>query len=484
MFERLFKSFSSLTNTQPLSEPDSGPLGSRSNSRPNNGDEPVIITRDEHCISRKNINRSALNVMYELNREGYEAYLVGGAVRDLLLGQQPKDFDVATNATPEQVKNLFKRSRIVGKRFKIVHVRAGREITEVTTFRASHDATANTPSQGTKQDAVTNQQGMLLRDNVYGSLREDALRRDFTVNALYYSVDGFTVLDYTSGMQDLELRQLKIIGDPEQRYAEDPVRLLRAVRLAAKLDFAIEPQTAAPIASSGKLLSQVAPARLFDEMSKLFLSGYGQKTLPLLRQYHLFELLFPAAFAAASHCQPDYFTLLDNALGNTDQRISEDKPVTPAFFYAVVLWPIVCERSKAYRRDGLPAITALQKAGYDAIESQIALMSIPKRFSIAARDIWILQQRLETINEKRTTSVLAHAKFRAAYDFLLLRNQSGEDLSARCDYWTEQQRLHPEIEREKDHRYRQRDNQKRNQNRYRNSNKHHRSDKPSSEDTN
>ena len=430
--------------------------------------QATIIPRDQHVISRKQISRSALNVMYELNRVGYEAYLVGGAVRDLLLGQQPKDFDVATDATPEQVKTLFKRARIVGRRFKIVHVRAGREITEVTTFRAGHDqavvadgvtADAKDKSSGKARakaqahpDAETNHKGMLLRDNVYGSLRDDALRRDFTVNALYYSVDGFAVYDYTDAMADLADRQLRIIGNAEQRYSEDPVRVLRAVRLAAKLDFAIAASTAEPLSRCGKLLDQVAPARLFDEMSKLFLAGYGLKTFRLLQHYQLLEHLFPAALAAAKHSQPNYQTLVENALINTDQRIQQGKPVTPAYLYAVMLWPIVCQRSQAYRDQGLPATAALQKAGYDAIDAQLGVTSIPKRFSIAARDIWSLQYRLENINKKRAAAVLTHAKFRAGYDFLLLRNESGDTLTKQCDYWTEQQRLHPEIEQEKSRR--------------------------------
>ena len=234
----------------------------------------VTISRDEHTISRKQISKNALNVMYELTRAGYQAYLVGGGVRDLLLGLSPKDFDVATDATPEQVKQHFRRARIVGRRFRIVHVRFGREIIEVTTFRGSHDQTDDSKINRNDKTQV-NDHGMLLRDNVYGSLHDDAMRRDFTINALYYSIEGFTVLDYTNGMQDLADKKIRIIGDAAQRYAEDPVRMLRAIRFQAKFDFSLENATAKPIAQLAPLLKQISAPRLFDEVLKLFLSGKG-----------------------------------------------------------------------------------------------------------------------------------------------------------------------------------------------------------------
>ncbi|MCH1488168.1 MAG: polynucleotide adenylyltransferase PcnB, partial [Pseudomonadales bacterium] len=252
-------------------------------------DEPLVLERAEHCISRKQISKNALTVLYDLNKAGYEAYLVGGCIRDLLLSGKPKDFDVATNATPEQVNALFRRARIVGRRFKIVHVRFGREVIEVTTFRAAHQE----PQAGTDPRGEQNSQGMLLRDNVYGSLREDALRRDFTINALYYSVDGFRVFDYTAGLADLDKKLLRMIGDPAQRYREDPVRMLRVIRFAAKLGFTIEKATAAPIADMSHHLEQVAPARLFDEISKLFLGGQAYKIFQLMLKYDLFSPLFP-----------------------------------------------------------------------------------------------------------------------------------------------------------------------------------------------
>lgn len=412
--------------------------------------EPEVIARDDHCISRKQISKNALTVIYELRRAGYEAYLVGGGVRDLLLGLTPKDFDVATNATPEQVHQQFKRARIVGRRFKIVHVRFGREIIEVTTFRAGHDQLED--SAGANKKAQANAQGMLLRDNVYGSLRDDALRRDFTVNALYYSVDGFTVLDYVNGLADLNQRILRIIGDASQRYAEDPVRMLRAIRFSAKFDFELEPSTAAPLSSHGQLLDQVAPARLFDEIIKLLLSGNGLRTFELLVEYGLLRYLFPATapFLADDPEHNPNYQLIRNALANTDQRIAEDKPVTPAFLYAALLWPKVSQQAASLEAEGAPRLRALQIAGHQAIDEMIPVIAIPKRFSIASREIWTLQQRLETAQGKRAIAVLKHPRFRAAYDFLLLREQIADQDPPRGEFWTQLQEEHP-VSSGKDH---------------------------------
>ena len=405
---------------------------------------PDIISRDDHCISRKQISKNALTVIYDLRRAGYEAYLVGGGVRDLLLNRSPKDFDIATNATPEQVQQTFRRARIVGRRFRIAHVRFGREIIEVTTFRGSHDSVEGKQRKNNKSQ--TNDQGMLVRDNVYGNLHDDAMRRDFTINALYYSIDGFSVLDYTGGIEDLKKRQIRIIGEASQRYAEDPVRMLRAVRFQAKFDFKLEAKTAAPIQSLAPLLAQVAPPRLFDEVIKLLLTGKGQQTFKLLVEYQLFDTLFPttAPFLTSGNTANNFdYQLICNALENTDRRVQQGKPVTPAFLYAALLWPVVREEAENTIADGTPRLRALQLAGHYAVDAQLVTIAIPKRFSIPMREIWTLQQRLETAHGKRAIGVLQHPRFRAAYDFLLLREQTGESVNNRGEFWTALQVEHP-----------------------------------------
>jgi poly(A) polymerase len=398
----------------------------------------VIYPRDAHTISRKDISDAALKVMYRLNSAGYEAYLVGGGVRDLLLGGHPKDFDVATDATPEQVREQFRNSRIIGRRFKIVHVSFGREIIEVTTFRGHHEREADDDGDETSapsgQHAARSDTGMLLRDNVYGSIEEDAIRRDFTVNALYYSVRDFTVHDFCHGVEDLKRRLLRIIGHPETRYREDPVRMLRAIRLAAKLGFTIEPATAEPIFRLRHLLHDVPPARLFDEMLKLFMAGYGVVTFELLRQYHLFEQLFPDA--AAQLDDEASLNLIINALAGTDQRINDGKTVTPAFLFAALLWPAVRHQKAALEATGMDAMPALHEAANSVIHGQCTLITIPRRFQIPMREIWELQLRLPHCNGKRAQRTLEHPRFRAAYDFLLLREQSGEIEPGLGDWWT------------------------------------------------
>ena len=438
MLKRLYKS---LTSSSKSVESDLSPAISQS-SDPH--EAPDIISRDDHCISRKQISKNALTVIYDLRRAGYEAYLVGGGVRDLLLNRSPKDFDIATNATPEQVQQTFRRARIVGRRFRIAHVRFGREIIEVTTFRGNHDQVENTQRKNNKSQ--TNDQGMLVRDNVYGNLHDDAMRRDFTINALYYSIDGFTVLDYTGGIADLKKRQIRIIGDASQRYAEDPVRMLRAVRFQAKFDFKLETKTAAPIQSLAHLLSQVAPPRLFDEIIKLLLTGKGQKTFKLLVEYQLFDTLFPttAPFLKSGNLADNFdYQLIGNALENTDRRVQQGKPVTPAFLYAALLWPVVREEAENIMADGTPRLRALQLAGHYAVDAQLITIAIPKRFSIPMREIWTLQQRLESTHGKRAIGVLQHPRFRAAYDFLLLREQTGESVNNRGAFWTDLQIEHP-----------------------------------------
>lgn len=403
------------------------------------------IPRDEHSVSRKNISDSALKVMSRLRSGGFQAFLVGGAVRDLLLGGHPKDFDVATDATPEQVNELFRNSRIIGRRFRIVHVRFGREIIEVTTFRGHHDEQESNSKNNNRQTQKTSNEGVLLRDNVFGSLEDDAVRRDFTVNALYYCSEDFSVYDYVHGLRDMEQRQICIIGDPEKRYREDPVRMLRAIRFAAKLDFSIESNTAEPIPELAYMLEAIPAARLFDEMLKLFMSGYALQTFKLLVEYDLLEHLFPATATVledSAHAQE----LIEAAMASTDSRIAAEKPVTPAFIIAALLWWPVVRLKLQLEDDGEDTAGALQKAGQIVINEQIHHIAIPRRYTAPMREIWEFQPRLQSRKGKKAVQLLGHRRFRAAYDFLLLRETSGEDLENLGAYWTELQEKNPNPE--------------------------------------
>ncbi|MCW8825902.1 MAG: polynucleotide adenylyltransferase PcnB, partial [Gammaproteobacteria bacterium] len=328
-------------------------------SKENSGGAPHIIDRNHHNISRKNISRNALKVLYKLNESGYAAYLVGGGVRDLLLERRPKDFDIATDATPEQVKRLFRNSRLIGRRFRLAHVFFGRDIIEVATFRGPN-----------VEDAKTSDQGMILRDNVYGTLEEDAWRRDFSVNALYYNIDDFSVVDYTGGMPDIKAKKLRIIGKPEQRFREDPVRMLRAVRFAAKLDFRIEKRCEKSIDKLGGLLEDISSARLFDESTKLFLSGHGVESFFELRHYDLFYTLYPEIDERLdSH--PEFEKFIEVAMRNSDLRIAKNRPVTPAFLIAVLLWPEVKIRVEEHApaSDGV-YLQVLQQEGDHVLHNQ------------------------------------------------------------------------------------------------------------------
>ena len=399
------------------------------------------ISRDGHPVSRKHISDNALKVMSRLTSQGFQAFLVGGAVRDLLLGGHPKDFDVATDATPEEVHELFRNSRIIGRRFRIVHVRFGREIIEVTTFRGHHDD--DSPASN-KPAARRADSGMLLRDNVYGSLEEDAVRRDFTVNALYYSSADFCVYDYVDGLRDLEERQIRIIGNPEQRYREDPVRMLRAVRFAAKLDFGIEAATAEPMPGLAHMLEAIPAARLFDEMLKLFMAGYALPTFQLLRDYDLLEHLFPATASELEH-SPGCAALIEAAMRSTDERVAIDKPVTPAFILAALLWPPLQDLRHDLEDNGMQPMEAIGEAAQSLIAEQLHHIAIPRRFTAPMREIWEFQLRLQKRRGRKSVQLLSHRRFRAAYDFLLLREQAGEDLDGLGKYWTELQEKHPDV---------------------------------------
>ncbi len=412
-------------------------ITARFNRQPSSQRGPQKIPRDQHGIARKQISDNALKVISRLNSAGFEAYLVGGGVRDILLGGEPKDFDVATNATPEEVRKQFRNSRIIGRRFRIVHVRFGREVIEVTTFRAHHDQQEN-------KHAARNDSGMLLRDNVFGDIDDDAVRRDLTINALYYSSKDFCVYDFVGGLNDLSNRMIRIIGDPETRYREDPVRMLRVVRFAAKLDFDIEANTEAPLTKLAPLLNDIAPARMFDEVIKLLMHGRGLQTYALLRRYGLFTPLFPATQRLLDQNQPQADEFIQQGLINTDARIAENKPVTPAFLYAILLWPAFKALHKQLLAEGEPEIPALHQAAERVLHQQQQSIAIPKRFSLPMRDIWELQLRLKRRQGKRAEQLLEHRYFRAGYDFLLLREQVGELEEGLGQWWQAFQESHPE----------------------------------------
>ncbi len=392
--------------------------------------EPLVIPRPEHPISRANISPNALKVLNRLKQAGFQAYLVGGGVRDLLLGHEPKDFDIATNATPEEVRAVFRNCRLIGRRFRLAHVFFGREIVEVATFRGSNGDGGS--------DAQVTEHGMILRDNVYGSIAEDALRRDFTVNALYYNIADFSLVDYAGGLADIEQGRLRLIGeDPEARYREDPVRMLRAVRFACKLGFMIDPDCAAPIRELAELLGEISPARLFEETLKLFHGGYALQAFEKLRHYDLFAQLFPetdACLAREDHAFP--ITFVSRGLDNTDRRILEGKPVAPAFLFAVLLWEPVRLRYQALLDDGMPSAEAMALASHEVASAQQQWVAIQKRFALPMREIWALQPRLERRQGKRPMVLLSHPRFRAAYDFLLLRAEAGETDPEIAQWWT------------------------------------------------
>lgn len=372
---------------------------------------------------------------------------MGGGVRDLLLGIQPKDFDIATDATPDEIKSLFRNARIIGRRFRIVHIQFGREIIEVSTFRDRPEESVVMESgkmgrKGKQLDSAQSRTGMILRDNVYGNIEADVNRRDFTVNALYYTVQNFEIHDYFQGMEDIKTRTLRMIGDPVQRYREDPVRILRALRLAAKLDFTLAADTAAPITEYAYMLESIPAARLFDEFMKMFFSGSAMATFHKLLEYEVFGILFPAT-APFLDKEGKAFRLMESAFASTDKRVQEGKRVTPSFLLAAVLWPPVEAVFNQLVASGMPAMPAMHDASQQIIREQAERISIPKRFSLPMREIWEYQLRLPQRQGKRAESLLSHKRFRAAYDFLLLREESGEELEGLGRWWTEFQEADP-----------------------------------------
>ena len=383
------------------------------------------ISAKDHKIDKNLISQSALITCEGLQKAGFEAFIVGGAVRDLLLNVKPKDFDVATDATPEEVYKIFRRSRIIGRRFRLVHVLWGQETIEVSTFRGHHM---------TEGDAQTNDSGRIIRDNIFGNLTEDAARRDFTANALYYNAATEEILDFHNGVADIKANLLRMIGDPVTRYQEDPVRMLRAVRLSAKLGLKIEKNTEAPIQKLADLLQDVPPSRLFDEMLKLFLSGHAVESISALREQHLHHGLLPLLDLVLEQPLGERFVML--ALKNTDDRIRIGKSSNPSFLFATLLWHEMLVAWKKYQAQGVHAIPALHMAMNEVIDIQAEKMAIHNRFTATMKEIWGMQPRFEQRAGKRPYGLLTHPRYRAGYDFLLLRCESGEIDSEIGEWWT------------------------------------------------
>lgn len=366
-----------------------------------------------------------------LQQAGYEAYIVGGSVRDLLLGKVPKDFDVATDATPEEVKVVFPRCHLIGRRFRLAHVRLRGVLVEVATFRGQEG-----PASGNR----LHRDGRILRDNVWGSLEEDALRRDFTINALFMDPLSGDIRDFVGGFRDLSERRLRLIGDPVTRYREDAVRLLRAARFVAKLGVDPDPATAAPIAELAPLLEHIPPARLFEEVCKLFLTGHASRTLEALQRFQLTRALFPVLRSKGGRGKAEIGPLLSEAMRNTDQRVAEQKSVTPAFLYAALLWQPVRDLARGHQDGGEPEMQALEKAGEEVLAMQVRRTALPRRFSSVTLQIWVMQARLRKTRGRRAMRVMHDQKFRAAYDFLLLRAVEDASLGELGEFWTEAQK--------------------------------------------
>jgi len=393
-----------------------------------------ILPLAEHGIKKSRVDRFAIQVIRTLNEAGYHGYIVGGGVRDLLLDMKPKDFDIATDATPEQVRGLFRRSRIIGRRFRLVHVYTRGELLEVATFRGPTNAKANKTCENS---------GRILSDNSYGSMAEDAIRRDFTINALFYDPLAEEIHDFVGGYEDLKQRLLRVIGDPELRYREDPVRVLRAARFTAKLGVKTDAASEKPIREAGKLLANVPPARLFDEVLKLLLSSHAVASFAALQHWGLVHQLFPQ-LQCHSGGVVNEGPLLKQAMANTDERVQQGKPVTPAFLYAALLWEPLKKRASHYQEKGYSSQDALIVAGDEVIARQCKVTAIPRRFSAVTRGIWSMQPRFAKTQGARAWRLLNERKFRAAYDFLILRSLEDESLVALVKWWTDIQELSQE----------------------------------------
>ncbi|MGB6106058.1 MAG: polynucleotide adenylyltransferase PcnB, partial [Pusillimonas sp.] len=383
---------------------------------------PERLARDKHGIDRRNVSRHAIKVCEVLRAEGYEAYIVGGAVRDLIVGLEPKDFDVATNATPNQIRPLFRRARIIGKRFQLVHVVFGQEIIETSTFRS-----------GASSDEHTDEHGRILRDNLFGSQEEDAARRDFTLNALYYDPINEEVIDYHRGVADLKQRVVRMIGDPEKRYREDPVRMLRALRFAAKLNGTIDPATQAPIPRLAELIEHVPSSRLFDETLKLLTCGHAMDCLRQLQTAGLHRGLLPLIDVIFQEEGGEQF--VDLALARTDARVRAGKTISPSFLFAALLWKLVNKRWQSLCAEGEHPAQALMQAADSVVDEQTRKLAIQRRFQADMREIWFMQARFERVNAKAIWRMVEQPRFRAAVDFLQLRAEAREVDSVQAQWW-------------------------------------------------
>ena len=395
----------------------------------------VIIPEGNHPLSPMHMSSGSCEIVTKLQKSGFDAFLVGGCVRDALLGLNPKDFDIATNANPKEIKLLFNRAKIIGRRFQIVHIQLHREIIEVTTFRSNQ--------KHHRSDKLLHQTktGMLTRDNVFGSIKDDANRRDLSINALYYNPTDNSIHDFLDSLTDIKKNIIRIIGDPTVRFKEDPVRLLRVVRFSTKLNFKIDSKTAEPMYRLGNTLPQISAPRLFEECLKLFLTGHAFANYKLLNKYNFMSYLMPC-FAKSKIGADRAKRLVSKLLTNTDQRVHSGKPVTPAFTFAALLWPEVQKESLKNIQNGKTVPIVKMLAADEVLSKQIQIIAIPRRHTTAMREIWQLQVPLQ--KKERAARLMGHPRFRAAYDLLLLREESGESLGGAGTWWTKYQEQHPQ----------------------------------------
>ncbi len=417
-------------------------------------DKLLIIPRDVHRLDPGRICPRAIEVIQRLRQAGFAAYLVGGGVRDLLLGHQPKDFDIATDAHPDDIVRLFRRCRLVGRRFRIAHVYFGREFIEVATFRAAAAPAADGDSEiqgddsGVERDLGDRhvENGRIVRDNVFGTEAEDAWRRDFTVNALMYDPLDETIRDHVGGFADVQARRLRLIGDPKTRYREDPVRMIRAIRFVAARGLELDAAGRAPLAQLAPLIADVAPARLFEEVCKVFLSGYGQRAFELMAEYGLFQQLFPLIEV---RCEDGHWRanpILETAFANTDHRVRTGKPVTPGFLFAALLWQPLQRQIDQLNSEGLQGMDAVYEAMEAVLAEQVQRVAVPRRYTMISRDIWLMQPRFRRMRGRRVLRFIAERRFRAAYDFLLLRVLTDPDLQPVAEWWTKIQEAPLEVQ--------------------------------------